>query len=79
MPEPTSNEMPEPICSKMSEPSCSKMPDNTNEKLSEINLYFVPNPPILERTVVLATPEFVTNFQKLSKCKKNRPENRHLS
>ena len=78
MPEPTSNEMSEPSCSKMPD-MCSKMPYNTNEKLSEINLYFVPNPPILERTVVLATPEFVTNFQKLSKCKKNRPENRHLS
>ena len=78
---PSSSNMPDmPNCSNMPEcmPSCSKMPDmpspdNTDEKLSEINLYFVPNLPILETTVVLATPEFVTNFQKLSKCRKTNP------
>ena len=78
---PSCSNMPDmPNCSNMPEcmPSCSKMPDmpspdNTDEKLSEINLYFVPNLPILETTVVLATPEFVTHYQKLSKCKKANP------
>ena len=41
---PTSSKMPE----NSNMPHNSNVPTNTNEKLSEINLYFVPNPPILD-------------------------------
>ena len=50
----------------------NNMIQNSNDKLSEINFYFVPNQPILERNMGLATPEFVQNYQKLTKSKKNR-------
>ena len=45
-------------------PHNSNMPSNNNDKLSEINLYFVPNPPILERNITLATPDFVKTDKK---------------
>ena len=41
--------------------------------MQPINLYFVPNLPIIERNIILASLEFIKNYQFLMKKEMNNP------